>query len=358
MQQLFSGAHGTVDMAAAAKSAAEMDPTTMHELVTFHVRIVPSVFMMTDLPQKDQVTIFKVHVLNWKLVIAVEKVTNAHNIFPVVLCQIDEEGIDDQVKSAAEMLLPVQNLQTKLYDARMKGLNRNVNDRALYNSSRIDKKHIESDNPSMKIPVKPNMLNPGLDHAYRQIPFQDNLGGSILQELGFLNQVAQRTSGLNDPQQGMFQKGNKTLGEFNEVMSNADDDLRTWAKLVETQAIASLKYIIKINTMQFQGATSITTSGDAGIVAIDPIALRRTAMDFKMADGLISKDSLMDMNAARGFFDLLLQSPQLQAFYGEKLPQLVEYIFTSVGFDTSQFRGENSAALAPPAAEGGAPTPT
>lgn len=348
MQQLFQGANGTAPVGTDGKKP-EMDPAGLHEIQILYVRLVPSVFGM-DIPSKDQVTMLKLHILNWKALVAVEKITNAHNVFPVVMCQIDEEGIEDQVKSAAEMLMPNQNLQTKLYDARLKGLNRNINDRALYNSARIDKKHMESNNPSAKIPVKPNILNPGIEGAYKQIPFQDNLGTTMLNELGFLNQLSQRTSGLNDPQQGMFQKGNKTLGEFNEVMSNADDDLRTWAKLVETQAIAALKYIIKINTMQFQAATSVTTSGDGGVVAIDPLQLRSKAMEFKMADGLISKDTLMDMNTARGFFDLLLQSPQLQAFYGEKLPQLVEYIFTSVGFDTKQFAGSaNPAALTPPA---------
>ena len=349
MQMLFQGHGGTVDMTTLQGSNKKLvDPTGANEIQTLFVRIIPRMFGI-KVPDSDKVQLWKLTVVNWTVLIVAEKLANAHSTFPALLCQIDEEGIDDQVKSAAEILLPMQNLNTKLYDARMQGLHRNVNDRALYNSSRIDKKHMSSDNPSAKIPVKPNILNPGLENAYKQIPFQDNLGTTILQELGFLNQVAQRTSGLNDPQQGMFQKGNKTLGEFNEVMQNADDDLRTWAKLVEAQVMMQLKYLVKTNILQFQTSTSITPTGAEEAVEINPNELRQAAMEFKLADGLISKESLMDLPTARGFFELLLQSPQLQQFYGEKLPELVDYIFSTVGFDTSKFKGQNAGALAPPA---------
>ncbi len=358
MELLFSGARGTAPLASGSKDA-QMDPAGMYEVAFVYVRIVPSIFKMKE-PGEDEVCIYKLHLLNWNLLIAVERVTNAHNVFPVVFCQIDEEGIGDQVKSAAELLLPLQNLQTKYYDARVKGLNRSVNDRALYDQSRIDKKHMDDNNPSSKIPVRPNLLNPSIAGAYQQIPFQDNLASTMLNEVSFLDKVAQRTSGINDPQQGMFQKGNKTLGEFNEVMANADDDLRTWAKLVESQALSTLKYIIKINTMQYQASTAITTAGEEGTVDVNPMQLRAAAMDFKVADGLISKDTILDMPTARSFFELLLQSPQLQQYYGEKLPQMVDYIFTSVGFDTSQFKsGTNPQALnAPqqPAAPAAQPT--
>jgi len=345
IESLFHGYGGHVDMSKNSKGKLA-DPTGMHEVVTLHVRVVPSMFKV-NVPDADTMQIWKLTIHNWNKIVMAEKLTNAHGVFPVVICQIDEEGIGDQVKSAAELLIPMQNLQTKYYDARMQGLKRNLSDRALYSSSRIDKQHFESDNPSAKIPVKPNMLNPGLDHAYRQIPFQDNLGGSILQELGYLGNVANRISGLNDPQQGNFQKGNKTLGEFNEIMQNADDDLVTWASLVEVVAMGPLKFIVKTNILQYQSSSTITNA-DA-TVEVDPIMLRKSAVDFKLADGLISKETLMDLPTARSLFELLLQSPQLQAYYGEKLPELVEYVFSSTGFDTSKFRGTNPAALQPQA---------
>ena len=347
METLFHSYGGSLNLSIGG-AKDKLNPIGINEITILYLRIVPKIFKI-KVPDDNSVQIWKFTVLNWNTLIIAEKLANAHGIFPALLCQIDEEGIDDQVKSAAELLIPMQNLQTKYYDARMQGLKRNVNDRALYNSSRIDKKHINDDNPSSKIPVKPNILNPGLDNAYRQIPFQDNLGVTMQQEIGFLNQIATRISGLNDPQQGMFQKGNKTLGEFNEIMANADDDLRTWAKLVETQAISPLKYIIKVNILQFQSSTTVSGNGNNPSVEVDPLALRKAAVDFKLADGLLTKEALLDLPTARGFFELLLQSPQLQAYYGEKLPELVDYIFTSVGFDTSKFKGTTApAALAPP----------
>jgi hypothetical protein len=352
MEELF-GASST-----SFKSGSNATPIGVSELQTFYARIVPSMFRL-KVPSANKVQIWKFTVLNWTTLIVAEKLVNAHGIFPAILCQIDEEGIDDQVKSAAEMLLPLQNLMTKYYDARVKGLRRNLSDRALFDQTRIDKKHLEGDDPSANIPVKPNLLNPSLENAYRAIPFNDNLSSTMLQELNYLDSVAKRTSGLNDPQLGNFQKGNKTLGEFNEVMQNADDDLRTWAKLVEAIAIVPLKYLIKINILQFQLPTSITSGNiDSGTVDINPMDLRKAALEFKMADGLLQKETLIDLASARGFFELLLQSPQLQAHYGEKMPQLVEYIFSSVGFDTAKFRGTTAPAGAAPAAAAPTAAPT
>lgn len=327
----------------------------MFEFITLYARIIPSMFGI-KVPGADKMQIWKFHIVNWDTVLYAEKQTNAHGFLPVIFTQIDEQGIRDQVKSAAEKLIPIQNLSTKLYDARIAGIARALGDRAIYDSGRIDKRHIDSDNPRSKIPVKPNILNNGVAGAYESILYNDNLGPTFLNEIGFLDTRADRISGLNNPQQGRLQKGNRTLGEFNEIMANADDDLRTWVKLVESQAMTPLKIILKTNILQFQPPQQIQSLQAEGNIEVSPSTLRKAALTFKVADGLVSKDALLDLPTARAFFELLIQSPQLQGIYGEKMPDLIEYIFTSIGFDTSQFRGQAAALTAPapaPAQEGG-----
>ncbi len=311
----------------------------MYEYVTMYVRIIPKMFGAST-PGADKIQIWKLHIVGWDTLIYAEKQNNAHGFFPSVFVQLDEQNIQDQVKSLAEKLIPMQNLSTKLYDSRLASIVRAIGDRALYDGGRIEKRHLDSDNPKAKIPVKPNILNPGLSNAYASIPFNDNISQTFLQELGFLDQRANKTSGLNNPQQGQLQKGNRTLGEFNEVMANADDDLRTWGKLVQAQAMTPLKQILKTNILQYQPPTTIVPDNGQVQQQIDPVTLRKAAIGFKVADNLVTKEAILDMPTARSFFELLLQSPQLQQFYGERLPDLVDHVFSTMGFNTRDFRSQ------------------
>lgn len=312
-----------------------------YEHTTFYARIIPSMFGI-KVPGANKMQIWRFEIVGTDTVIFAEKVTAAHSFFPAIAVQIDEQGIKDQVKTTAEKLLPVHNLSNKLYDARINGLKRGISDRGFYDSARISKHHIEDDSPSSKVPVKPDIMNRDIRTAYFSQPFNDNLGPTFLNEVNFLRQASNNISGLNNPQQGQLQKGNRTLGEFTTIMQNADDDLRTWGKLVEAQLMQPIKHIIKINIMQYQGAGTITAP-DGTPQQIDPVAIRQGALSFKLADGLVTKDTLLDTQTAQAFMQLVLQVPMLQQAYGASIPDLLERIMGGINFDISDLRVEPGA---------------
>lgn len=317
-----------------------------YERITVYARIIPSMLGM-NVPAKDRVQIWKFVLVNWNTLVYAERQSTAHGYIPAIFSQVKDEGIKEQSKSPAELLVPVQNLSTHLHDSRLASLKRAIGDRALYDSGRIDKKHVNSQQPDAKIPVKPSMLKGTIQDAYWPIPFNDSLAGSYYQEIGFLRQQADDTIGLNAPQQGMFQRGNKTLGEFNEVMSNANEDLRTIAKLIESTTMVPLKMIIKTNILQFQPPTIITSSIMGAQIQVNPVELRRTAVNFKLADGLIGKEEILDTQTAQAMLQLLLQVPELRDTYGTDLRMLVDQIFNSIRFDTSKFSNGGQGGQAP-----------
>lgn len=315
-----------------------------YEVSTIYCRIIPKMFGMTNsqAPGNTSIQIWKFIIVNGDTLLYAEKQTNAHNLFPVVLTQPEDEGIGSQTKSTAEEVIPIQNLVSKIYDSRLAGLNRALDDRAIYDSTRINPAHLNSNDPSAKIPVKPNILNPGIAGAYQSIPYSDTLGGTYLNEIGFLQQQSNITSGLNNAQQGNFQRGNKTLGEFNEIMANADDDLRTLAKLVESQGMTPLKIVIKTNMIQYQPSTTVESEVNGSRVRVNPVDIREAVTTFKLADGLLSRSAILDLPTARAVFELITQSPILQQRYGNSLPELVSYIFSSMNFDISQFDSQQA----------------
>lgn len=322
-----------------------------YEKITFFARIIPSMFGITE-PGSNKLQIWKFVCIGWDTLLYAEKQNNAHNFLPTVLCQPIEDNIGEQVKSLAERVIPMQNLSTKFYDARIAGLARALSDRGIYMQGVIQKKDIDSNNPTAKIPMRPNVFVKSVKDAYFPIPYRDELGSTYLNEIGFLKRQADEATLVNRPQQGQFQKGNKTAQEYNDVMSNADANMQVMALHVESQAMGPIKTIIKTNMLQYQDVGQEIATADGDTTTVDTTALREAITQFKLADGLRTKESIIDPMVLDRLLQLLMTSPQLQQQYS--LPELIDYVMGLDGVDLSQFKQEQPAmAPQPPAA--GAP---
>jgi hypothetical protein len=340
-----------------ADSAKGFIDSNGYEVVTLFARIIPSMFGITSklVPGADKLQIWKFVFVGWDTLIYAEKQTNAHNYLPAILAQINEDGIRAQAKSVAEKNIPLQNLSTKLYDARIAGLKRALSDRAIYMEGVIQKKDIDSENPAAKIPMRPNVFTKDTRAAYTSIPYNDNMGATFLQEINFLKRQGEETSGVNRPQQGQFQKGNKTAAEFNETMGNADSNTRVMALLLESQAIQPMKTIVKTNILQYQDFGVTITGTDGEEVEVDTQKLREANLNFKLADGLRTKSQLVDQQLLERFMQLLMTVPEMQAKYD--VSDLIDYMMGLGGLDIAQFERDLAAAGLPPA-NPAAPAPT
>lgn len=305
-----------------------------YEWVVMYARIIPSMFNM-KIPGGDKPQVWKFILLNWDTVIFAEKQTNVHNFFGLITSQVLEEGLEDQNKSLAEFLIPIQNLSTKLYDARQQGIRRNISDRGIYMQGVIDKKDINSDNPTAKIPMRPNMFIKSTRDAYTSIPYNDNLGRDILAELAFLERVADRTANTNAPARGQFQKGNKTLGEFTEIMDNADSNMRAMALLLEASSMSPIKTMIMANILQYMPPAELTNTESGESVQLDPVALRKSRLAFRVADGLRTQESILDSESLNLFMNLVLQVPLLRQKYD--IADIIGFMFGQAGADITQF---------------------
>lgn len=327
-----------------------------YEYTTVYVRIIPSMFNM-NIPGGDKVQIWKFRLVNWSTLISAEKQTNAHNFFGLVTNQVLEEGLKDQNKSLAELLIPIQNLSTKLHDARLNGIRRNISDRGIFVQGVIDKQHIDNNSPTAKIPMRPNLIVKSARDAYFPIPYNDNLGTTVLQELGYLQQLADKTAQTNAPQRGQFQKGNKTLGEFNEIMNNADSNMRAMALQLEASCMAPIKTMLMTNILQYSPPQELSNTETGETIQLNPAELRKAKMSFKVADGLRTKDTLLGAEGMTNFMNMILQVPMLQQEYD--VSSLISYMFSIDGADIDQFKytpeqKAQFAAAQPPAS---APTP-
>lgn len=306
----------------------------MYEVTTLYAKILPSDFNM-KVPAPNTPQIWKFIYVNHQVLIYAERQTNAHGYLPMLFGQPNEDGLEYQTKSLSANVLPIQDITSALWNSNIASRRRAISDRGIYDPSRITEAHINSANPSAKIPVRPAAYGKPVNEAYYPIPFRDDQAGIVMQDTQALMQMANLISGQNPVRQGQFVKGNKTLHEFQSVMSNANGRDQMTSMLLEAQLFTPMKEILKINILQYQGGVSLFNRDMQQVVEIDPVKLRKAVMDFKVSDGLTPTDKLINSDTLQVAMQVIGSSPEIAAGYN--LPPLFSYFIKTQGGRIQEF---------------------
>lgn len=298
----------------AGRADGNIQYRNMYEVTTLYCRILTSDFGING-PDRNTPQIWKLIFVNHQVLIYAERQTNAHGYLPVLMCQPNEDGLNLQTKSLAENVSPIQDITSALSNSDIAARRRAISDRTLYDPSRVNSADINSTNPSAKIPVRPAAYGKPLSEAVFPFPFRDDQSQFIQQKIQSYTALANMISGQNPVRQGQFVKGNKTQTEFSSVMDNANGRDQITAMAYETQMFTPMKEILKINILQYQGGTSLYSRGAQNTVTVDPIALRKAVLSFKVSDGLTPKDKQMDTDSITNAMQIIGSSPTIGAAY-------------------------------------------
>lgn len=302
------------------------------ERFTLYARIQPADFRLFGTETKTP-QIWKFVFINESILVQAKRIISAYDYLPMIFGQPLEDGLGYQTQSVAEGAIPFQTAATTLFNIRFNAARRAVSDRALYDPSLISKLDINAPVPAAKIPVKSNSLDTGksISDAYHPIPFDPRGTETTLQDARQIVSFGDDLSGLNKPQQGQFQKGNKSVREWTDTMGGADARLRLPALTLEAQVFTPLKEILKLNIFQY-GSDAHTVSQRSGkefYVKIEE--LRNLVLSFRVADGYTPKSKLAGTDAIMQLMQLIGQSPVLQQSYGPMLPGMFSHLAQLMG---------------------------
>jgi hypothetical protein len=262
-------------------------------------------------PNGNTPQIWKMIIINRKVCIFAERQTNAHNMLPIVVAQAHEDGLSWQSKSFADNAAPFQFLASSLYNSGIESQRRKVYDRIIYDPSRINKADIDNTSVVARIPVKNEAYGKPVSEAVYQMPYRDDNVNQIFATAESVLQMADIANGQNRVQRGQFQKGNKTRHEFEGVMDASNARPRMVALVLENRFFTPIKHILKLNTLQFQPPAEMYNRNTKENVKINPTALRQSALEFRMADGLMPTDALMNMQLFQTILQMAGQYPPL-----------------------------------------------
>lgn len=305
-----------------------------YEVTTLYARIIPSDFNL-NIPSRNTPQVWKFIIINHQVVIYAERQTNVHDMIPVLFLQADEDGLWYQTKSPAMNLTPIQDVETALMNSVIAARRRAIGDRKLYDPSRVNEAHINSDNPSAAIPVRPSAYGKPVSDAAYVFPFRDDqsqFAGALIAQL---EGTADRISGFNKAQQGQFVKGNKTLHEYADVQAHAGNRDQVTSLGFEAQLFTPMKEIIKLNILQYQKGASYYSRSKEKEVTIDPVALRLAVLNFKVSDGLVPSDKLINADVMMTAMQQLGSSQGLQQGYN--LAPMFSYLMKTQGAHLSDF---------------------
>src|SRR5690606_34510753 len=287
----------------------------MYLVTTLYARILPEDFGIKDVPGKSTPQVWKFIIVNGAVVIYAERLTNSHNLIPVIFSVPKDDGLGYQTKSLAEDVEGFQAITTALANSVIAARRRAISDRLLFDPLKVSPSAIRSDSPLARIPVRLRPLGGTIQDAVFPLPFRDDQSQFAAQNINLFLSLADQVSGLNPTRRGQFVKGNKTRFEFAETMSNSTSRDRTMALALEGNFFQPIKQIIKANILQFQGAASIFNQESQEFFQVDPVALRKANIEFKLSDGLLPSDKMVDGETLQAAFQALAQSPELAAQY-------------------------------------------
>jgi hypothetical protein len=306
----------------------------MYEVTTLYARILPSDFGLR-VPAPNTPQVWKFIYVNHQVLLYAERQTNAHGMLPMLFSQPLEDGLEYQTKPLAQNVAPIQSITSAMWNSVIAARRRAISDRGIYDPSRITEAHINNPNPAAKIPVRPAAYGKPMQDAYYPIPFRDDQSGILMQETQTLVQMGNMITGQNQVRQGQFVKGNKTLHEFESVMSNANGRDQVTSILLEAQLFTPLKEILKLNILQYQGGVSLFNRTSEQEVTIDPVQLRKAVLEFKISDGLTPSDKLINADVLQTAMQVIGSTPSIAAGYN--LAPMFSYFIKTQGGKITEF---------------------
>lgn len=284
----------------------------MYEVTTLYAKIIPQDFLLA-VPGRNQPQIWKFIVVNRRVLIYVERQTNAHNLLPVLVCQMNEDGLGYQTQSFLDNATPFQYMSSALWNASIEGRRRQIFDRIFYDPSRVRKEDIDRVGSIGRIPVKQSAYGKNIQEAVYSFPYRDDNSASNLSMAQSVNDMADVAVGQNKVQRGQFQKGNKTKTEFTDTMSGANSRQQLQAISLEHQTMSPLKEMIKINILQYQPDGEIYSVNAKRPVPVKAQTLRDTALAFQISDGMLPTDKLLSTEILQVFMQTIQTSPLMQS---------------------------------------------
>ena len=286
----------------------------------------------------DTQEIWEIHILDGAWILATKKLDNVHGMLPILVAQTDKDSLSYNTTGPMQIAIPYQKTAKQLMDRVLASSDRAIGDRAIYDENHLDETAINSRIPEAKIKLKKTLTNgKTIDSIFRQIPFQGNDVLRLYDNISIVESAGRRAAGFNAAQAGQFVPGNKTLFEYSDIIGNADDKNLVRALILEAVFMQPLKYMLKLNIIQFQDRATLYSTSEKIEINVNPADLYQARVDFALADALMPTTHLISPNVQQLLLQIIQTNPNFFAGYDQQ-KMVIDVVGQSNGFDLQKYK--------------------
>jgi len=216
-----------------------------------------------------------------------------HCMFPVAVCAPNFDGYTIAPISTLELTHELQVAIDWLYKSRLHNVRTSLNNRLVIDPYLARYDDAISGEPGGAIRIREHVWGRGVQNAVEQLPVSD-VTASHWSDIGYANDIAQRSSGAVDTLQGVVRPSGerRSATEMRDTRMSAVSRLQKAAKLISLQSMRDLGLMLASHTQQFMTTDAyVRTAGDY-LVELAKIYQNQDIIKVSPQDILIDYDVL------------------------------------------------------------------
>jgi hypothetical protein len=242
-----------------------------------------------------------------------------HNKFPFEVLESEIDGHSLFTRSMLEVMKPLNDTLTWLLNTHFYNVRKTLNDMMVVDPSRVVMKDMTDPNPGRLIRLKPEAYGSDTRMAVTQLQVTD-ITRSNISDTQLIQDMIQRSTGVNDSLMGMVNSGRKTATEVRSSTTFGINRLKTTTEYMSAMGFSPwTQQLVQVTQQLFGDDRKYKIVGDASIwgekymnVTPEQIA---GFYDFIPVDGTLPVDRFAQVNLWKTLLEQMQKMPQLLEAY-------------------------------------------
>lgn len=302
------------------------------ELTYFTGWLVPAWF---GLSKDETYQIWRVTLAQGQFIVYAEQMQNGHGRLPVAVISPNEEDLEMQEKSDAELLLPLNTFGSFLLNTHVQATRKSLYGLTIYDPTVVPIREIPDGEVAGLIPIKPTGATKDIRAHFQQF-FDAPRTEQTLTQLQQTIAIMQHLIPTNISQQ-VASLERATMYQAAATVQGTNRRSLLLAKICESQAINNLRFQLMFNIME--KLTVIDYVNEQGVKEeIDMSQLRDAKLEYVISEGLKGIDRLLVVEAMKEILMAIIQNRE--ALQEIDVVDMLNYWSSLLGekTDLTQFR--------------------
>lgn len=298
------------------------------------------------LSNDDQFEVWRITLMGGLYIVAATKLDNVHGLLPISLSCPNDEGLENQEKSDAELLMPLSNFASFLLNVHQQASRKALYGVTIYDPAVVPIREIPDGEVAGHIPIKPTGATKDIRAHFQQ--FYDAPGtDKTMDHMDSTIKLMQHLIPTNI-QNNVASLERATMYQAAAVAQGTNRRSLKLAKIIDSQALNNLRFQLMYNIMWKLESLPMPDTDNQQDQTIPMATLRTANIEFIISEGLKGIDKLLVIESMKEVLMAIIQNRE--AMQEIDVVDLLNYWSTLLGdrTDLTQFKKKTIWSSLPP----------